>query len=212
MCAILRTSGCVWAMARPQVTPSADWMFVIRKIYFGSGTALSNRKSVQPSTKIVSTLSSSATGPRAGVLPLEEIPVKKSIFSESLSRFSSLTLASVPAFSSALMISILRLPSSPPPSLISSWASTVPLYMGSPSTAAGPEKNVICPTLNGVSGIFPAAGCASAGCGVARCPAAPATAAEPTVTPSCCKKSRRVTPWSAMALCLPLSARTLAHA
>src|SRR5207302_5614602 len=130
MCAILRTSGCVWAMASPQVTPSADWMFVIRKMYFGSGTALSNRKSVQPSTKIVSTLSSSATGPRAGVLPLEVIPVKKSIFSESLSRFSSLTLASVPAFSSALMISILRLPSSPPPSLISSWASTVPLYMG----------------------------------------------------------------------------------
>ena len=48
------------------------------------------------------------------MLPLEVMPQKKSIFSESFSRRSSLTLASVPAFSSALRISILRLPRSPP--------------------------------------------------------------------------------------------------
>ena len=46
--------------------PSADWMLVSRNMYFGLGTALSNRKSVQPSMKIVSKLSSSATGPSAG--------------------------------------------------------------------------------------------------------------------------------------------------
>ena len=86
-----------------QVTPSADWMLVMRKVYFGFGTALSNRKSVQPSTKIVSRPSSSATGPSAGVLPLEMTPVNMSIFSESFIRRSSLTLASVPAFSSAVI-------------------------------------------------------------------------------------------------------------
>ena len=102
---------------------------------------------MQPSTKIVRTLSSSATGPRAGVLPDEVMPQKKSIFSDSFSRRSSLTLASVPAFSSALRISIFRLPSRPPAALISSAASSWPLYMGSPSTAAGPVKNVMWPIL-----------------------------------------------------------------
>ena len=82
---------------------------------------------MQPSTKIVSSLSSSATGPSAGVLPLEMTPVKRSIFSESLSRRSSFTLASVPAASSALRVSILRLPSRPPSALISSAASMWPL-------------------------------------------------------------------------------------
>ena len=32
MWAILRTCGQVWAMAKAHVTPSADWMFVIRKM------------------------------------------------------------------------------------------------------------------------------------------------------------------------------------
>jgi len=44
------------------VMPSADWMLVRRKVNFGFGTALSNRKSVQPSTNMVSSASSSATG------------------------------------------------------------------------------------------------------------------------------------------------------
>ena len=41
---------------------------------------------MQPSTNIVRTFSSSATGPSAGVLPLEVMPQKKSIFSDSFSR------------------------------------------------------------------------------------------------------------------------------
>ena len=102
---------------------------------------------MQPSTNIVRTLSSSATGPSAGVLPDEVMPQKKSIFSDSLSRRSSLTLASVPAFSSALSSSILRLPSRPPAALISSAASCWPLNIGSPSTAAGPVKKVMWPIL-----------------------------------------------------------------
>ena len=98
---------------------------------------------MQPSVKIVRTFSSSATGPRAGVLPLEITPVNMSIFSDSFMRLSSLTFASVPAASSALMISIFRLPSRPPWALISSAARRWPLYDGSPSTAAGPVKNVM---------------------------------------------------------------------
>ena len=82
---------------------------------------------MQPSTKIVRSLSSSATGPSAGVLPLEMMPVKRSIFSLSFIRRISLTLASVPAFSSALSVSIFRFPSRPPWALISSAASMWPL-------------------------------------------------------------------------------------
>ncbi len=78
---------------------------------------------MQPSTNIVRTFRSSATGPSAGVLPLEVMPQKKSMFSESLSRRSSFTFASVPAFSSAFRSSIFRLPRRPPAALISSAAS-----------------------------------------------------------------------------------------
>ena len=85
----------------------------MRKTYFGLGTALSNRKSVQPSVKIVSVESSSATGPSAGVLALEMTPVNRSILPSSFIRRSSLTLASVPAFSSAVIVSIWRLPREP---------------------------------------------------------------------------------------------------
>jgi len=88
--------------------PSADWMLVMRNTYFGSGSATSKTKSVQPSVKIVSTPSSSATGASAGLLPLEMIPVKRSILPSSFMRRSSLTLASVPAASSAVIVSILR--------------------------------------------------------------------------------------------------------
>ena len=82
---------------------------------------------MQPSTKIVRSLSDSASGPRAGVVPLEMTPVKTSTFSESFIRRISFTQASVPAASSALMVSILRLPSRPPCALISSAASMWPL-------------------------------------------------------------------------------------
>ena len=82
---------------------------------------------MQPSSNSVRTFSSSATGPSAGVLPLEMTPVKQSMFSDSFMRRSSLTLASVPAASSALSVSILRLPSRPPWALISSAASMWPL-------------------------------------------------------------------------------------
>ena len=47
--------GHAFAAPTAEVTPSADWMLVTRKTYFGLGTALSNRKSVQPSLNIVST-------------------------------------------------------------------------------------------------------------------------------------------------------------
>ena len=77
------------------------------------------------------------------MLPLEMTPVNMSIFSESFMRRSSLTLASVPAFSSAVMVSILRLPRMPPAALISSAARMWPLSEGSPSTAAGPVRKVM---------------------------------------------------------------------
>src|SRR2546427_4559272 len=186
--------GQVSAMPSAQVTPSADCMLVMRKMWCGLGTALSQRKSVQPSTKIVRHFSSSATGPSAGVLPLEVIPQKKSIFSDSFSRRSSLTLASVPAASSALRISIFRLPRRPPAALISSAASSWPLYMGSPSTAAGPVKNVMWPILYGVSGILPLGfSCAWATPTDGMTDPADAVSAAPTLTPSVLKKSRRFT-------------------
>ena len=82
---------------------------------------------MQPSVKTVRHFTSSATGPRAGVFPLEMTPVKQSIFSDSFIRRSSLTLASVPAASSAFSVSIWRLPRSPPSLLISSAARMWPL-------------------------------------------------------------------------------------
>src|SRR5438477_352521 len=147
MCAYDLMCGQVSATPSAQVDPSADWMLVIRKMYRGFGTALSKRKSVQPSTKMVRSYSSSATGPSAGVLPLEVMPMNMSIFSESLSRRISLVLASVPAASSALRISIFLFPSSPPCALISSAASWLPLYIGSPSTAPAPVSifNLVAP-------------------------------------------------------------------
>src|SRR5438309_5302949 len=203
MWAIFLILGQVWATATAQVTPSADCMLVIRKMWCGLGTALSQRKSVQPSTKIVRHFSSSATGPSAGVLPLEVIPQKKSIFSDSFSRRSSLTLASVPAASSALRISIFRLPRRPPAALISSAARSWPLYMGSPSTAAGPVKNVMWPILYGVSGILPLGfSCACATPTDGMTDPAEAVSAAPTLTPSVLKKSRRFT--SAAILIPPL--------
>jgi hypothetical protein len=154
---------------------------------------LSNRKSVHPSTNIVRTFSSSATGPSAGVLPLEVMPQKKSMLSESFRRRSSFTFASVPAFSSALRSSIFRLPRSPPVALISSAASCWPLNIGSPSTAAGPVKKVIWPILYGLSGMFPfGLSCAWATPTTGMAPPAVASAA-PTLTPREFKKLRRFT-------------------
>src|SRR5437667_221447 len=158
MWAILRTCGQVCATPTAAVIPSADWMLVMRKQYFGWGTALSKRKSVQPSVKMVSTWSSSATGPSAGVLALEMMPVNRSILPSSFIRRNSLTLASVPAASSAVMVSIWRLPRSPPWALISSAAIVWPFSDGSPSTAAALVRKVIWPTLKGLSGILPLAG------------------------------------------------------
>src|SRR5947209_3415541 len=193
MCAILRTLGQVCATPTAAVIPSADWMLVMRKQYLGLGTALSNRKSVQPSVKIVSTPSSSATGPSAGVLALDMMPVNMSILASSFIRRSSLTLASVPAASSAVMVSILRLPRSPPRALISSAARVWPLIDGSPSTAAALVRKVMWPTLKGVSGIRPFAGSWAA----LRTRAPPitpalATPAPPTATPNVLRKPRRL--------------------
>ena len=125
-------------------------------------------------------------------------PVKRSIFSESFIRRISLTLASVPAFSSALNVSIFRLPSRPPWALISSAARMCPLYEGSPSTAAAPVKKVMWPILYGVSGMLPlgcACACEISGTAARGTPAAAAApaAAVPTVTPRRARKSRRLT-------------------
>src|SRR6266849_2905498 len=97
MWAIFFAVGQVCAAATAQVTPSADWMLVMRNANFGFGTALSHKKSVQPSTKIVSTPSSSATGPSAGVLPLDMTPVILSAFSELARLAGYLALAFVAA-------------------------------------------------------------------------------------------------------------------
>ena len=92
------------------------------------------------------------------MLPLEMTPVNRSILPSSFIRRSSLTLASVPAASSAVIVSILRLPRRPPWALISSAAIVWPLSDGSPSTAAALVRKVMWPTLNGVSGIWPFGG------------------------------------------------------
>ena len=189
MWAIFFAVGQVCAAATAQVTPSADWMLVMRNANFGFGTALSHKKSVQPSTKMVSRLSSSATGPSAGVLPLDMTPVNMSIFSESFMRRSSFTLASVPAFSSAVMVSILRLPRIPPCALISSAASMWPLSEGSPSTAAGPVRKVMWPNLSGVAGIFPFGGLST--CATAGAIAGTVAAAAPIVIPRLFRKFLR---------------------
>src|SRR5215510_10711009 len=193
MCAILRTCGHACAAPIAAVMPSADWMLVMRKTYLGLGSALSNRKSVHPSVKIVSTPSSSATGPSAGLLPLEITPVKRSILPSSFIRRSSLTFASVPAASSAVMVSILRLPSNPPFALISSAASIWPFNDGSPSTAAALVRNVMCPVLNGVSGIFPLGSAAARTIGEPAIMPAPTTPVPPTATPSAPRNLRRST-------------------
>src|SRR5207247_2105379 len=73
MWAIFLILGQVWATATAQVTPSADCMLVIRKMWCGLGTALSQRKAVQPATKIVRHRSSSATGRSAGVVPVKKV-------------------------------------------------------------------------------------------------------------------------------------------
>src|ERR1700687_1593896 len=221
--AILRTCGQVCATPTAAVIPSADWMVVMRKQDLGLGPALSNRKSVHPSVKMVSSESSWATGPSAGVLALEMTPVNRSILASSFIRRSSLTLASVPAASSAVMVSILRLPSSPPLALISSAARVWPLIDGSPSTAAALVRNVMWPTLNGVSGILPLAG-SSAALSICAPPTRPAPArpAPPTVTPNVLRKARRFTvgvfslkvpPFGRRILCLPTRRlwRTLHH-
>src|SRR5216684_2840029 len=93
MWAILRTFGHAWAAPIAAVIPSADWMLVMRNTYLGLGSATSNRKSVQPSVNIVSTPSSSETGPSAGLLPLEMTPVNISIFSDSFIRRNGLDFA-----------------------------------------------------------------------------------------------------------------------
>src|ERR1700738_1530336 len=79
------------------VIPSDDWMLVMRKTDLGLGIALANRKSVHPSVRIVSSPSSSATGPTAGLVPLDMTPVNMSILASSFIRRTSFTQASVPA-------------------------------------------------------------------------------------------------------------------
>src|SRR2546426_5823531 len=66
--------------------------------------------------------------------------------------------------------------------------------MGSPSTAAGPVKNVMWPILYGVSGILPLGfSCAWATPTDGMTDPADAVSAAPTLTPSVLKKSRRFT-------------------
>src|SRR5258706_10329273 len=115
---------------------------------------------------------------------------------ESFIRRTSLTLASVPAASSAVIVSIFRLPRKPPSALISSAASVSPLSEAAPSTAAGPERNVMWPYFTGLSGIWPFGGSLASPRArpMTRSPAAAADAA-PTVTPRRLRNSRRLTSW-----------------
>src|SRR6516162_2170560 len=194
MWAILRTCGQACATPMAAVIPSDDWMLVMRKTYLGLGIALSNRKSVHPSVRIVSSPSSSATGPTAGLVPLDMTPVNMSILASSFIRRTSFTQASVPAASSAVMVSILRLPSSPPCALISSAAMVWPLIDGSPSTAPAPVRNVMWPVLKGVSGMRPLAGsCAALSTCEPPTTPAPMRPAPPMVTPNVLRKARRFT-------------------
>src|SRR5260370_16584914 len=92
------------------------------------------------------------------------------------------------------MVSILRLPSSPPCALISSAAMVWPLIDGSPSTAPAPVRNVIWAVVKGVSGTGPLAGCCAAlsNCEPPTRPA-PMRPVPPTVTPNVLRKARRFT-------------------
>src|SRR2546429_7373166 len=66
--------------------------------------------------------------------------------------------------------------------------------MGSPSTAAGPVKNVMWPILYGVSGILPLGfSCACATPTAGMTDPADAVSAAPTLTPRVLRKSRRFT-------------------
>src|SRR5882672_4367278 len=106
-------------------------------------------------------------------------------------RLSSFTVASGPAASSAVSVSILRRPSSPPAPLISSAASVWPFSEGSPRIAPGPDWTVMWPNFTGVSGMRPlAVSCAAASPATARSPPTPSVA-PPSVTPSPARKSRR---------------------
>src|SRR6266850_6528414 len=103
-------------------------------------------------------------------------------------RLTSFTVASGPAASSAVIVSILRRPSRPPVALISSAASVWPLSEGSPRIAPGPDWIVMWPNFTGVSGMRPlGVSCAAASPTTARSP----SAAPPSVTPSPARKSRR---------------------
>src|SRR5437867_2456732 len=66
--------------------------------------------------------------------------------------------------------------------------------MGSPSTAAGPVKNVMWPILYGVSGMLPLGfSCACATPTAGMTDPADAVSAAPTLTPRVLRKSRRFT-------------------
>src|SRR6267143_1172990 len=116
--------------------------------------------------------------------------------SDSFIRLASFTVASGPAASSAVTVSILRLPRRPPAPLISSAASVWPLSDGAPSTAPGPERIVMCPNFTGLSGMLPLPGSSAAIAGPAtgRSASGPPSVAAPMVTPSRARNSRRSIP------------------
>src|SRR5437899_7023757 len=103
-------------------------------------------------------------------------------------RLTSFTVASGPAAWSAVIVSIVRLPSRPPAALVSSAASVWPLSEGRPRIAPGPDWIVMWPNFTGVSGMRPlGVSCAAALPTTARSP----SAAPPSATPSPARKSRR---------------------
>src|SRR2546425_1616929 len=116
--------------------------------------------------------------------------------SDSFIRLTSFTVASGPAASSAVVVSIFRLPRRPPAALISSAASVWPLSDGAPSTAPGPERIVMWPNFTGLSGMLPLAGSSAAIAGPAtgRSASGPPSVAAPMVTPSRARNSRRSIP------------------
>src|SRR5262245_10274615 len=136
-------------------TASDERIFVTRNTYFGFLTTTSKRWSVQPSVKIVGISSSSATGAKATVSPADITPVNQSMPSESFILLSSFTLPSIPAASSATIVTILREPRNPPSALIPSAATGRTFHPGDRVPGQRPNLKVICPTLKGVSGIFP---------------------------------------------------------
>src|SRR3989441_5848497 len=101
-------------------------------------------------------------------------------------RLTSFTVASGPAASSAVIVSIFRLPRRPPAALISSAASVWPFSEGRPRIAPGPDWIVMWPNFTGVSGMRPlGVSCAAAA------PTRSPSAAPPSATPSPARKSRR---------------------